>query len=107
MAGGLHTLAVDGEPRGFPSYVERAPLSAALANLLNAASERSRGACFVDWIVGLVFAFLYVGVPLFSMSEVAALIGPYGVNTLPLVLALAITRGGRLGEKVFGHGDKN
>lgn len=58
--------------------------------LIDLAIAKSKEACFVEWIVGVMLAFLYVAAPVFGLMPLSDVLDAVGV--WPLIAALAFTR---------------
>lgn len=78
-----HALDTSGVPMTRPTIVE------SVRELLSTFVERSKNACFVEWIAGTVVASAYGQALFVGNTEV---LGQYGSNLIPLVFILAVTR---------------
>lgn len=89
MAGLTTALVASGEAKG------------GFSRILDVIVAKSAEACFVEWIVGVVLAFLYVGVPVFGMATAQEVLQMVGI--WPLIAALAVTRAGDTIKRAVGH----
>lgn len=72
-----------------------------LSQLVDVIVSKSAEACFVEWIVGVVLAFIYVGVPSFGWATMQSVLHDIGI--WPLIAALAVTRMGDTVKQAVRH----
>lgn len=70
-------------------------------DLLGVILAKSAEACYVEWIVGTVLAFVYVGVPAFGWATIQDVLHLIGI--WPLIAALACTRLCDTMRRAVGH----